>query len=179
MFSPLKNAVDFRKQVAQQYGADSSEVLKHYPSENDQQAAASQLNLSRDMIFGVQNYAWANINSSKGRKTFVYRFTRKVPGTGEYAKYGAFHTGEVPYAYNNLKFVNRPWEAVDNQLASAMSSYFANFIKSGDPNGDNLPQWPAYENTGNQIMLFGNIQEAKPMPDKGALDFMYKKMSSQ
>jgi para-nitrobenzyl esterase len=179
MFGPVKNAADFRKQVAQQYSADSSAFLKYYPSDNDQQAAASQLNLSRDMIFGVQNYAWANISSSKGRKTFVYRFTRKVPGTGEYAKYGAFHTGEVPYAYDNLKFVDRPWEAADNQLAAVMSSYFVNFIKSGDPNGNGLPQWPAYTTTDKQVILLGDKQEAKPIPDREALDFMYKKMSGQ
>ncbi|MBS1577003.1 MAG: carboxylesterase family protein, partial [Bacteroidetes bacterium] len=178
MFGPIKNAADFRKQVAQQYGADSTLLLRYYPSGDDQQAAASQLNLSRDMIFGVQNYAWANINSAKGRKTFVYRFTRKVPGTGEYAKYGAFHTGEVPYAYDNLKFVNRPWETVDNKLAAVMSSFFANFIKSGDPNGNGLPQWPVY-NTDKLIMIFGDTQEAKPIPDKDALDFMYKRMSGQ
>jgi hypothetical protein len=40
----------------------------------------------------------------------VYRFMRKVSATGEYVKYGAFHTGEVPYAYNNLRFVDRPWQ---------------------------------------------------------------------
>jgi para-nitrobenzyl esterase len=55
-----------------------------------------------------------------------------------------FHTGEVPYAYDNLKFVNRPWEDVDHELARIMSSYFANFIKTGNPNGDNLPLWDAY-----------------------------------
>jgi para-nitrobenzyl esterase len=178
LFGPVKNAADFRKQAAQQYAADSSAFLKYYPADDDQQAATSQLNLSRDMIFGVQNYAWANINSMKGRKTFVYRFTRKVPGTGEYAKYGAFHTGEVPYAYDNLKFVNRPWEAVDNQLASVMSSYFVNFIKSGNPNSTGLPEWPAYT-TDKQIMILGDKQEAKTIPDKEALDFMYKKMSGK
>ena len=179
LFGPVKNAVDFRKQAAQQYAADSSTFLKYYPADDDKQANTSQLNLSRDMIFGVQNYTWANISTTKGKKTFVYRFTRKVPGTGEYAKYGAFHTGEVPYAYDNLKFVNRPWEAVDHQLASVMSSYFVNFIKSGNPNGNSLPRWPLYTANDKQIMMLGDKQEAKLIPDRDALDFMYKKMNGK
>ena len=104
----------------QQYGNDAQTALQYYPATNDSVANVSQYNLSRDMIFGVQNYTWANVASEHGNKVYVYCFTRKVPATGEYVKYGAFHTGEVPYAYNNLKFVNRPWEDVDYKLANAM-----------------------------------------------------------
>ena len=131
------------------------------------------------MIFGVQNFTWANVQSSQGRRVYVYRFTRKVPATGEYVKYGAFHTGEVPYAYNNLKFVNRQWEAVDRQLAKNMSTYWANFIATGDPNGKGLPQWPAYTIADKQIMILDTIQESKHLPDYEALEFMYGKMSGK
>ena len=37
----------------------------------------------------------------------------------------------------------RPWTEYDVQLADQMSSYWANFMKSGDPNGEGLPYWPA------------------------------------
>lgn len=177
LFGPVKNAADFRKQVAGQYGSDSITFLKYFPANDDADAAASQLKLSRDMIFGVQNYAWANISSSKGHKTYVYRFTRKVPATGEYVKYGAFHTGEVPYAYDNLKFVNRPWEPVDQQLATTMSSYWVNFVKTGDPNGSGLPEWPVYTTSEKKVMILGVKQEAKKISDSEGLDFLYKKMS--
>ena len=131
------------------------------------------------MIFGVQNYTWANVASAKGKKVYVYRFTRKVPGTGEYAKYGAFHTGEVPYAYDNLKFVNRPWEKVDHELATVMSSYWVNFIKTGDPNGKNLPDWKAYNTKDKEVMILGTSQQSVSMPDAAALDFLYAKMSGK
>ena len=153
MFGPPKKAEDFKKDAEKNYGADAQTFLQYYPASTDEEAQASQLNLSRDQIFGAQNYAWANIASSQGSKVYVYRFTRKVPATGEYVKYGAFHTGEVPYAYDNLKFVNRPWEQIDHDLANVMSSYWANFIKTGDPNGKSLPVWDAYNTTGKKIML--------------------------
>jgi para-nitrobenzyl esterase len=180
MFGSAKKAADFIKDAQQQYGDNAKTFLQYYPANNDAEAAVSQLNLSRDQIFGVQNYTWANVQSEQPNvKVFVYRFARKVPATGEYVKYGAFHTGEVPYAYDNLKFVHRPWEDVDHKLANTMSSYWANFAKTGDPNGNGLPQWPAYSTSNKIIMMFDKKSEAKPLPDVVSLDFMYKKMSSK
>lgn len=176
MFGPAKNAADFKNAATKNYGTDAQTFLQFYPANTDEEAATSQLNLSRDQIFGAQNYAWANVESNKGAKVFVYRFTRKVPGTGEYAKYGAFHTGEVPYAYDNLKFVNRPWEPVDRELAATMSSYWANFIKTGNPNGNGLPEWNAYNTKEKKVMMLGVEVESKPLPDAASLDFLYKKM---
>ncbi|HUQ97427.1 MAG TPA: carboxylesterase family protein [Chitinophagaceae bacterium] len=173
LFGPAKNAADFTKQLTQQYGDAAKRLLQFYPAGSDAEAAASQLKLSRDLIFGVQNYTWATVQSKKGNApVYVYRFTRKVPATGEYIKYGAFHTGEVPYAYNNLRFVNRLWEPVDQMLADAMSGYWANFAKTGNPNGGGLPEWPAFTVTDKKIMLLSETPGAKPMADAGALDFL-------
>lgn len=174
LFGPIKKADVFSKEVKQQYG-DS--ILLFYPASNDEQAAISQLNLSRDLIFGLQNYTWANVQSKQGKKVYVYRFTRKVPATGEYRKYGAFHTGEVPYAYDNLKFVNRPWEKLDHLLASAMSTYWANFIKSGDPNGRGLPLWKPYDIKEKNVMFLGNRPVPGKIKDDAALNFLGEKLS--
>jgi para-nitrobenzyl esterase len=170
---PVKSADAFRQWAAEQYGAKAQTFLQLYPAATDAEAAVSQNKLSRDVVFGAQNYAWANAQSEAGRaNVYVYRFTRKVPATGEYVKYGAFHTGEVPYAYDNLKFVNRPWEAVDYALAETMSAYWANFAKSGTPDGSGLPQWPAYTVRDKQIMVLGEKPAAMPLPDAPALEFL-------
>ena len=179
LFGPIKKVEDYKKEAEKNYGTDAQTFLQYYPANTDEEAAKSQLNLSRDQIFGAQNYAWANIQSSHGAKVYVYRFKRKVPATGEYVKYGAFHTGEVPYAYDNLKFVNRPWEDVDHELARIMSSYFANFIKTGNPNGDNLPLWDAYNTSAKKIMILDVKSQTETIPDAASLDFLYKKMSNK
>ncbi|MEP6466940.1 MAG: carboxylesterase family protein, partial [Parafilimonas sp.] len=169
----IKNAADFTKDAAQQYGNNAQTFLQFYPATNDSVASASQYNLSRDMIFGVQNYTWANMQSKHGNKVYVYRFTHKLPATGEYVKYGAFHTGEVPYAYHNLKFVHRPWQQVDYTLENVMSDYWANFIKTGNPNGDNLPEWEAYDTSAKEVMMLGESQHSEPLKDYKQLDFLY------
>jgi para-nitrobenzyl esterase len=176
---PLKSAADYRRQIEKEYGADSQEFLQFYPAINDLEANQSQLRLSRDIIFGVQNYTWANIESSQGLNVYVYRFIRRPPATGEYKRYGAFHTAEVPYAYDNLQFVNRPWESVDYKLADIMSSYWVNFAKSGNPNGESLPEWSAYKTGDKKIMLLGKTQESEIIPGKDALDFLYKMMTKK
>ncbi len=179
-FGPAKKADEYRRQMEQQYGADAPDLLKHYPGTTDAEAARSQLNLSRDMIFGAQNYTWANVQSKQGKPVYVYRFTRKLPATGEYARYGAFHTGEVAYAYDNLKFVDhqlRPLEPQDDDLAKTMSTYWVNFMKAGNPNGKGLPPWPAYSIKNKQVMILGDDVQAKPIPDAASLDFLYGQMS--
>ena len=172
MFGPAKKADAFKKEMNDKYGKDADQALKYFPADNDSIANLSQLNLSRDQIFGSQNYTWANQTSDHGSKVYVYRFARKVPGTGIYAKFGAFHTGEVPYAYDNLKFVNRPWQESDHHLAEIMSTYWANFIKTGNPNGKNLPEWPAYTSKEKEIMVLNERCAAEKLPDAEELDFL-------
>jgi para-nitrobenzyl esterase len=65
-----------------------------------------------------------------------------MPGP-DAGKYGAFHTGEVPYAMNTLSMSDRPFTDADRRIADTFSSYFANFIRTGDPNGKGLAHWPS------------------------------------
>jgi para-nitrobenzyl esterase len=179
-FGPAKKADEYRKQMEQQYGANAPDFLTHYPGTTDTEAARSQLNLSRDMIFGVQNYTWANVQSKQGKPVYVYRFTRKLPATGDYARYGAFHTGEVAYAYDNLTFIDRklrPLEPKDDQLAKTISTYWVNFMKGGNPNGKGLPTWPAYSTKDKRVMMLGDDVQAQSLPDAASLDFLYGQMS--
>lgn len=169
---PIKNAADFRQQAEQQYGNHAAEFLTLYPASTDAEANQSQLKLARDQMFGMPTYIWASVQSEQSQPTYVYRFTRKVPATGEYVKYGAFHTGEVAYAYDNLKFINRPWETVDRELASTMSTYWVNFIKTGNPNGSSLPKWPLYTLKKKEIMVFGKTLQAAFLADSAALNML-------
>lgn len=177
-----QTAAQFRQQVQQQYGAAADSVLQFYPAPDDATALLSQERFSRDLLFGIQNYPWANLQASDAlHHVFLYRFRRRLPATGDLAKYGAFHGGEIVYAYDNLAALSRPWEAVDHQLAETMSTYWVNFARTGNPNGAPvpgraaIPQWAPYTLAAGSTMMLDEQPHAAPMPDKAALDFLLRK----
>ncbi len=175
LYGAPQTAVQFRQQVQQQYGAMADSILHFYPAPDDATALRSQQRLNRDILFGVQNYPWVNWQmADPAHHVYLYRFRRRVPATGELAQYGAFHGGEIVYAYGNLAILHRPWEAADHRLAETMSNYWVNFARTGDPNGNRLPQWPAYSVSSASTMILDEQPHAAAMPDKDALDFLLR-----
>ena len=178
VFGPIKNATDFVNDLRNNYGRNADFLIGQYRAANDFEAAQAQLDLSRDQLFGLQGYLWLEAQQSQKLPVYAYRFKRIVPATGAYKKFKAFHTGEVPYAFNNLRFVNRPWEKADYQLAETMSEYWVNFVKTGNPNGKGLPPWPAYQRNEKQIIILDENITHKPMPDAERLDLLWKIMQA-
>jgi para-nitrobenzyl esterase len=177
-----KSAADFQAQYNQQYGPIAQTFFQYYPVQSEAEAAHSQNELARDNSYGVQNYSWAKAQAQQGKSAYLYRFTRKPPATGAYAQYGAFHTGEVAYAYDNLRFIDRalrPLDATDDQIANIMSAYWVNFIKTGNPNGAGLPLWPAFNTNAPQMILLGDEIKAGPLTEQPALDFLIEQASKR
>jgi para-nitrobenzyl esterase len=178
MMGGFQSANDYHKGIMEQWGELGEELIIHYPATNDSVAKISQNQLQRDLVFGAQNYTMANIISDQGLAVYVYRFARDLPD-GEQEDYGAFHTGEVPYAYNNLDVVDRPFEEVDYQLADTMSSYWANFAKSGNPNAEELPEWPKYQTATKEQMIFNKQAKKGAVSDSLQLNFLVSNLVEQ
>lgn len=173
-FGSLTSMEEFRKQVESKYAANAAKVFEFYPATNEAESTESQKALGRDETFGISNYAWAKIHSKGKRKVYLYNFLRKPPAEGEYVQYGAFHTAEVPYAFNTLRFFNRPLQPADFALGDLMSTYWTNFAKTGDPNGPGLPAWPAFDNTKAMVMMFDENSSAQSFPRKKAMDTLFE-----
>jgi carboxylesterase type B len=85
--------------------------------------------------------AWARHQINTGRKPIhTYFFERNIPGD----EGGAPHASEIPYIFGTLDCRPLPWEEYDFSLSEAMTDYWTNFAKTGDPNGKVLPRWPAF-----------------------------------
>jgi para-nitrobenzyl esterase len=176
-FTQVVSTEDFKKRLEKTYGDDDAQqLLRFYPVTTEEESVISQKSLGRDESFGISNYVWAVLQSRGKKKVFLYNFFRKPPATKEFVQYGAFHTAEVPYAFNTLKFFNRPLEKTDHQLAERMSSYWANFASTGDPNEKGLPEWPAFRESDAKVMIFDMNTRAITLPRKEVYDFLFSRL---
>ncbi|WP_420150642.1 carboxylesterase/lipase family protein [Spirosoma sp.] len=168
---PVKAEI-FREQVKKRFGDKADAYLNVYPARTDAEAAQSQIASGRDEAFGIQDYKWAKMQAKTGKTpVYVYNFNRKVPASTPETQFGAFHSGEIVYAYDNLHTLSRPWEPVDRQIATAMSAYWVNFAKTGNPNGKNLPNWPAYKPTAENVIVIDKTIRSQALPTKPQLAF--------
>lgn len=85
-------------------------------------------------------------------KCWSYMFSHFVPSKPEEAgterdmrKHLVWHSGELWYTFGSLRENVPPvrqWHDLDYRIADQVTSYWANFIATGDPNGENLAVWP-------------------------------------
>ncbi len=68
-----------------------------------------------------------------------YFFDRTLPGNS----YKAFHAADLWYLFGHMDLSWRPFEETDYALSAQMIDHVAQFVKTGDPNGEALPAWPA------------------------------------
>jgi para-nitrobenzyl esterase len=151
------------------YGDRADEALRLYPASTAEEAGQSATDLAGDRFIAYSTWKWSDLHSkTSGQRVYRYLFCRPrppmvpemgdaVPGLaggvlgGPEAEAhrppparGAVHSAEIEYALGNLA-TNKvyAWTPDDYAVSEVMQGYFANFIKSGDPNGPGLPEWPA------------------------------------
>jgi para-nitrobenzyl esterase len=164
-----KSAADFVTDASKTFGENSSEFLKLFPAGSDDEAKASQEKLGLLQFAGTGDYEWALANSSK---TYLYQYTYVPTDKPGFPNYGAFHTSEVPFALHTLALWNRPWQQTDYEVERYMSAYWLNFVKTGDPNGDDLPEWKNYTMDEGIVMELGQKPEPKPGLYKSEMSFL-------
>jgi para-nitrobenzyl esterase len=116
----------------------------------------------------VSMYLWAAEQVTASKRVYTYFFDRAIPWP-EHPEFGAFHSGEIPYVFNSLDRLKRPWEAIDKRLSETISSYVTNFAKKGDPNGSGLPTWPAFDPARYTTMELGAQIGPMPLADQARL----------
>lgn len=172
-FGKTPTADEYKANAQKQYGELADEYLKVFPGNDSAQIVKSQFALGRDNLFAWQAYTWARMQSNKGKsKAYLYQFNHVSPSE---QKWGAFHTSEVPYALHTLHTWNLEWTTADKRLEDIISSYWVNFAKTGDPNGEGLPKWNAYNNEEDVVMVLNvGAQIAQPITAKQEFNFIDK-----
>ncbi len=151
------------------YGDQADTFLKLYPVTSDADVEAMQKASARDRT-RVQMYLWAADQVKASKTVYTYYFDRVMPWPA-HPEFGAFHTSDVPYVFNNIHKVDRPWEPVDDQVSDAVSSYWVNFAATGEPGGKGLAEWPAYNDGSHTTMELGAKMGPMPIADPAKMAF--------
>jgi len=174
LFGNPKSQEAYVQSVRERYGQFADKVLAAYPGGTTPTEDKTARDLFRDSSFGWNAWTWARLQTKTGEsKVFLYYFDEKaeIPPGSEGAGYGARHASELPYVFRQLTEHDRPAPTPkDEALSEMMRSYWTNFVKTGNPNGAGLPNWPAYDNTKPQILHIeaGNTK-AGPLVDENGL----------
>ena len=164
------------------FGAYAAQFKQVYPATSDAEVQTMAYGPFRDGTFAWQAWTIARAHAAlKKSKTYLYFFNRRPPyfsdqkfdGQDPPNKFGAFHTLEQPYFYNNLDWSAppRPYTAIDRHVADVASNYLINFARSGNPNGDSLTGWPVFMSAGSQVMVIGDTIAPGAAPFQPALSF--------
>jgi len=180
---------NYHKALERLYPGKGEEVFKHYPASNDTEVMDVAQELASDRFISYSTWKWVDVATKTGGKpTYYYLYARPRPAMraemgdatpglaggvvrGLQASAnrrpqprGAVHSAEIEYAMGNLD-LNKvyAWTPDDYKVSQVMQDYFANFIKTWNPNGKGLPNWPKF-GEGQRIIIDVNTRsEAEKM----------------
>ena len=164
--SPTKE--NYAAKIRQRFGDAAGEAMKLFPGDSvDQIKSSAGLLSSADFIaYGTWKWIEAHLQTG-GSAVFRYEFDQALPleeGHAPDAEAYANHSGEIEFVFGTLDSKKLPWRPEDYKLSEAMGTYWANFAKTGNPNGPGMPEWPRYERKrGFQVMYLA--PELHPAPD--------------
>ena len=178
------------------YGDKAELMLKAYAASTTDEVYEAATHLASARFISYGTWKWAELQMKTGGKpVYRYLYARPRPaylgmpgesvpaapaaGTGGNGDSGAgaqqtapprgaAHSAEIQYAMGNLDLDKRyTWEPADYEVSKTMQAYFVNFIKTFNPNGSGLPNWPAYRaDDGYQRMRIDVTSQAEPEGDR-------------
>jgi para-nitrobenzyl esterase len=167
---------NYRKALTRLYNDKAEEVFKLYPAATEEEVKDAAQDLASDRFIAFSTWKWIDVATKTGNKsTYYYLYSRPRPamrpeiekatatvagGTNRDSSSnqasparGAAHSAEIEYAMGNLDSNTvYAWTPDDYKVSRVMQDYFANFIKTGNPNGPGLPPWPEFK-TGQRLTI--------------------------
>lgn len=191
------------QKIKELYGKKADEVLKLYPAGTSEITEQSAIDLAGDRFIAYSTWKWFDLHrkySTQPVYRYYYVHPRPKMGDSELEAVlaggvikkeketpkvpllkGAVHSAEIEYAMGNLATnKNYTWTDDDYKVSDTMMNFFANFIKTGNPNGDKLPIWPIAKNEKKPaIMVIDVDSKAKKAGNDARYLFLEKEYSKK
>lgn len=169
---PAETREELREMAEEMFGEDAGEFLA-LCGDGDASVEESKKRAAVNMIeYAIRVAAQANACVEPGATAappvYYYNFDAEIPG---WDNPGTFHSVDLWFFFETLAKCWRPFVGKHYDLARQMCNYWANFIRTGDPNGTDstgmeLPRWEPYTPEAPYGMLFADQAEfSREQPD--------------
>jgi para-nitrobenzyl esterase len=176
---PINTVPQARTYAEQNFGASADTMMSLYHIDTDAAVKPGLAYAFGDTQFNYGVRGLARGMSAAQPKTWRYLFTRAPAGE----TVAPTHSEEIDYVFGNLnqpRFVPRgKMNAADRQLSETMMDYWVRFAQSGDPNGGELPRWPAYDAATDPYLELGDTIRVGHNYRTPYLDFVQRFLTGQ
>ena len=151
LFSPT-NKGNIEERLASIFGETyARKWCELYKDEIEKDAFSVMNKIFSNYWFLQPHYSWSNMALANGVDVYSYQFTKENHYRGTY------HAGEIIYAYGNVKNDTKKYRFNESDIAlsNTMLTYWANFAKTGNPNGEGLVNWPKYNSEDKKLFELG------------------------
>ena len=166
---PERSMDELAALLDEQYGDAAATVRDFYEEEIGKSTKWGVQMIQADRSFVWEMRTWARAIEAGGNDAYLYFFHHAPPVFRIYTPeaaaiempdgpdgYGAYHSGDLAYAFANTHLVGVGWSDWDHELSDAISDYWVNFARTGNPNGDGLAAWPSYRGADDEWLEFGD-----------------------
>lgn len=193
------NEENYVAKAKEAYPEKYQEVLDLYPHGSSKEIEISATALASDRFIVYSTWKWFDLHrKNSDQPVYRYLYSKLRPelrdknlasepagGTVEKSNdapeapkpIGAPHAAEIEYAMGNLHLVDEyTWTADDYKASETMQKYFANFVETGNPNGEGLPQWEAAQANDNTppVMVIDTESKLKKAETDTRYEFLDK-----
>ncbi len=159
-------------------GDKTDEILALYSYKDYRRPADLFIATGNDLVFGSAAFQMAEA-MSKNNPVYLYRVDWN--DTNFPHKMGSFHGMDVPLVFGTLNtntamvniMANKKAKERAKPLSDQVMSYYTNFARTGNPNGENLLLWPAYDPKNKSRIIFNNPVTISPLSDQEVKRFQY------
>jgi para-nitrobenzyl esterase len=150
-----KTISGFQSFLSSRYGAARLEsILTMYPAKADADAPEALARFFGDYELITSTVLTARAMARAGN-VHLYQFSRVGPLSRRLWN-GAAHTSDIPYVFDHVAAPSNDFEPQDETVSEAIVGAWVRFAKTGDPNGQDLPVWPPYQQPGYRYLNYSD-----------------------
>lgn len=129
------NMNNYQVKLWDYFGANYTPIEAIYPASTDEEADKYWAEIYGAVFFNYPHYCLDRLAVKNDIPAYEYLFTKHN------GRLGSWHSGEMIYCFGNIPESSGLFDSTDRELSRLMVNYWINFIRTGDPNGEGLPEW--------------------------------------